>query len=140
VKIIKEEEEEEEKDICFLLRITARAPPADCVALFPFWPERDYADILVVHQSFFFFFPSRLHLPFISLQTKCLPKKMGFPYTRKTNLVEEEKLNWLQNVWNSQEGLKKNKRAGRRRPVNHYLLLLCVRAHLSNREIVCWVE
>lgn len=65
---------------------------------------------------------------------------MGFPYTRKTNLVEEEKLNWLQNVWNSQEGLKKkNKRAGRR-PVNHYLLLLCVRAHLSNREIVCWLE
>jgi hypothetical protein len=110
VKIIKEEEEEEEKDICFLLRITARAPPADCVALFPFWPERDYADILVVHQSFFFFFPSRLHLPFISLQTKCLPKKMGFPYTRKTNLVEEEKLNWLQNVWNSQEGLKKKTR------------------------------
>lgn len=26
-----------------------------------------------------------------------------------------------------------------KRPVNHYLLLLCVRAHLSNREIVCWV-
>jgi hypothetical protein len=89
VKIIKEEEEEEEeKDICFLLRITARAPPADCVALFPFWPERDYADILVVHQSFFFFFPSRLHLPFISLQTKCLRKK-------KWGSRTQEKQIWL---------------------------------------------